>query len=232
MVKYEPNQLYILDLKSLKPTIDSYLDKIRPYSLLPKKRIGWNYPLDYSFVVKNVPPVDRSSSIVDVGCGPGAIHGYLENQYGVDIVGIDTRRWEKDYVDIEGNFCNPQLLQYHNLDKEFDLILSISSFEHLPFEKHKFAVNFCYEKLAKGGMMIVTTVVSDDPFHKDQDWVLGKRELEEIYNSKINNYDQYYEIHGRYRQNKLISDAYKNRYGHWEPKDPRFLSVGCVLTKE
>ncbi len=81
------------------------LARMREFSLLEGKRIGWHYVMDYTWLATRFAVVYKPGMrVVDIGCGPGAVHGFLEAEFGVDILGIDMERWEKDYVDLKGNF--------------------------------------------------------------------------------------------------------------------------------
>ena len=92
--------------------------------------------------------------VIDIGCGPGAIHGYLESKYNIEIIGIDINKWEKDYVDIVGSFVDEDVRAKNGLGpNSMDLIISTSAFEH----KQHFCVMptfLCYY------LTIPTTLVS------------------------------------------------------------------------
>jgi|LauGreDrversion4_2_1035121.scaffolds.fasta_scaffold168580_2 hypothetical protein len=109
-------------------------------SVFSPKRIGWNYPIDY---IQTLIYFDKFYSpgikVFDIGCGPSPLHKLLEHLYGIDIVGIDTRRWEKgDVVDYQGSmFLNESFTRsVYAREGRPDLIISCSAFEHLPLNQH------------------------------------------------------------------------------------------------
>ena len=139
---------------------EGFLDKIKQHSLLPNHRIGWNYCMDYSWLLMRLSTLALQTDmrIIDIGCGPGAIHGYLEDTKGLDIIGIDLHRWERDYVDIVGNFLDDHFRRQHGLDADtIDIIIATSAFEHNRPEVHQQIVEVCMRCLRPGGHLITTT---------------------------------------------------------------------------
>lgn len=218
--------------------IDSYaydqgvLEKIRAHSLLPGHRIGWNYCLDYSWLAMQWDRHFRPGMrVLDIGCGPGAIHGYLERTYGVEILGIDTRRWAPDYVDVVGDFTDPQVRAAHDLGpRSLDVIISTSAFEHNPPDAHRRLVEVCLESLKPGGCLMTTfsagKVLGEEA--SAHQWNLPREQLESIYGIAFESFD-YDAVRERWRNHREIPTAYRKRYGKWDESDPDFLAAGAVL---
>jgi SAM-dependent methyltransferase len=228
--------LELLDPKDIDPVAydKGYLSQIREYSLLPGKRIGWNYCMDYTWLAMRVEGLwRRGMRVVDVGCGPGAIHGYLEDEHDIDIVGIDMNRWEKDYVDIVGDFTDDELRRKYGFGPDsLDLIVSVSAFEHNTVENHKRLVEVCLQCLKPGGRLIATFSVAPGRTRQSRNqWDLSKWAIEEIYGERFKTFD-YWGVWRRWRKHKEIPLNYKNRYGKWRLWDPRFLSVGADILKQ
>ena len=212
------------------------LEKVRTFSLLPEKRIGWNYPLDYLFVLKEFEKFlsahkgpSQALKIVDIGCGPGAIHGYIESIFDVDIIGIDMHRWESDYVTIVGNFCSKKVrFQYDLMD--LDLIISSSAFEHNRPSGHLKLVNECKKALnPEGGQLITTSAVCDGKTHhysKSSQWNLSFSDVGLIYGHKPQNYKDYCQIYQRWKQSEILVDGYMTRFPDQDSFAPSFLSLG------
>lgn len=154
----------LLDPKNIDPVAyeKGVLQDICEYSLLPDNRIRWNYCMDYTWVAMRCDSfLNPGMIVVDIGCGPGAVHGYLENKFGVNIIGVDMHRWEKDYVDIAGNFSNTRFRREHGfLPETIDCIISTSAFEYNRPAKHHKIVSVCLESLKKGGRLITTFTAS------------------------------------------------------------------------
>ncbi|MFC1997370.1 class I SAM-dependent methyltransferase [Chloroflexota bacterium] len=225
--------LELLDPKLLDPIAygQGILSDIRQYSLLPNNRIGWNYCMDYTWMaMKCGDLLNPNMKILDIGCGPGAIHGYLENKYNINIIGIDLHRWENDYVDIVGDFTNPDVRKAHNLSN-LDVIISTSAFEHNSPEDHQQLVSICREALNPGGYLITTfsaSWIKSRFFRLSEQWNLNRKMLENIYQEKFRRYD-YWKVWVRWHTHKEISLTYKARYGKWSLFSPPFISAGAFV---
>src|SRR4051812_34120947 len=134
------------------------LARMRPYSLLPDQRIGWHYVMDYTWLAVRFGEVYRPGMrVIDIGCGPGAVHRFLEVTHGVDILGIDMERWPRDYVDVQGNFTDPAFRRPNDLGPpSVDVIISGSAFEHNPPADHARLVQTCMDVLRPGGVLLTT----------------------------------------------------------------------------
>ena len=220
----------------LTETLRKALDEIRPFSLLPDNRIGWNYPLDYLFVLREVKeyllksrkPV-KELKIVDIGCGPGAIHGYLEKEFGINIIGIDLHRWQNDYVDIVGDFCSRDLRKKFDLTN-IDLIISSSAFEHNRPTSHVKLLKNCVDALNKQeGMLITTSAVTDQSTHHyklSSQWNLSFDDIKLAYGAYPHNQEQYSEILKRWASTEILVKGYLDRFPELNDFNPKFLSLG------
>lgn len=211
------------------------LDQIRQFSLLPDKRIGWNYPLDYLWIAQQLDQVPRSPrKSLDIGCGPGAIHGWIESSLEIDMVGLDVNRWEKDYVDVTGNFLDDSLtnqLGWH--PGTFDLIVSVSSLEHQSIRNHKRSVRKAWNLLSPGGTLLITVAAA--PYLSSWSrlpgqWNMSRRLLEKTYGARFSEFD-FKRITSEYRSSTLLREGYEERFGKKFPKLPSYLSVGVALSK-
>lgn len=230
----------ILDPETLQTHIDNILEKIKEYSLLPEKRIGWNYCLDYVWLAlqfeKCIEDVDvRALKIVDIGCGPGAVHGYLEDKYGVNIIGVDLNHWETgDYVDHVGDFSDLDFRQRNDLN-DLDLIISTSAFEHNKPAGHALLVNQCLKSLSNTGVLITTFSVAPGPYiekyKSSAQWNLPRKIIEEIYGDRISNFEQYKYIEKKWAAHKEMRIAFEKRFGKIDKNYPPFLSIGAAINK-
>jgi len=211
------------------------LENIRKYSLLENNRIGWNYPLDYLWINKNFKSSFLlNNKVLDIGCGPGAIHGWLEDIHNIDIIGLDLNRWERDYVDIVGDFNKKSLHKQYGWENDsFDIIFSVSSLEHQTPWMHYRSVQLSMRLLRQGGMLLSTVAASPNKtvkFPKPYQYNLSKKALERVYRSKFQEFD-YSSISDEYIESKIICDGYEKRFNQKIPIQMPYLSVGAVLIK-
>lgn len=211
------------------------LEKIREYSLLENKRIGWNYPLDYLYIHLNFDPNFLvNGKVLDIGCGPGAIHGWLESIYNISIIGLDLNRWDKDYVDIVGDFNSKKLHKQQSWEKNsFDIIFSGSSLEHQTPWKHRRSVKLALDLLRPGGLFISTVAASESrtvKYPRPYQYNLSKRALENVYGAKFKKFD-YRNISNEYLESELICNAYEARFKRNIPKVMPYISVGASIIK-
>jgi len=232
----------ILDpLKLDKYINEGLLDDIKKYSLLDDNRIGWNYCFDYIWLetelekeLSKISDNIQNIKIVDIGGGPGAIHGFLEAKYGIDIINVDMARWDEDYVDLVGDFNNHAFRESNNLTN-IDFIISTSAFEHNKPSNHAILVKNCLESLSERGRLLTTFAITDknkiQKFKKSSQWNLTSKIITEIYGEKIENFSNYGEIWKRWHSHQIISREYANRYGKFNSIDPKFLSIGANIPK-
>ena len=211
------------------------LEEIKKYSLLDNNRIGWNYPLDYLWINKNFnSSFLLNNKVLDIGCGPGAIHGWLESIYNIEISGIDLNRWEKDYVDIVGDFNNTSLHKKYGWKKNsFDIIFSGSSLEHQTPWMHYWSVKLGMRLLRPGGLFLSTVAASPKrtvKFPKPYQYNLSKQALEIVYKSKFQEFD-YFSISDEYIESQMICEGYEQRFNKKIPDQMPYLSVGAMVIK-
>jgi SAM-dependent methyltransferase len=229
----ETSLLTLLDPRSVFPGRIRDLEEIVTHSLLPGRRIGWNYPLDYLFIMDEVLRRGVPRGIVlDVGAGPGAIHGYLEQTLGIEIVGIDTQRWEHDYVDALGNFLDDKFLASLGIyPGNLDLIISTSAFEHQSLRKHKRCIQQCRKYLTPDGAAIITTTTSGSRTRLNlnpRQWDASRRRLSSIYGLSWDRTNTR-EVSRAYQSSPQLREAYVERFGSVKPNFPPYLSVGAVV---
>ena len=164
--------------------------------------------------------------IIEIGCGPGALHGYLENRFGIDILGIDRNTWESDYVDVVGDFTDPILRKYCRIEpNSLNLILALSSLEHNPPEKHKEIVEICYDALKPGGVMISTIGTTPESSTNNRDmWNLSRDCLENIYHTEFVDDYPFDRIRKAWMEHHEMGERYCAEKIPW-------ITVGAIIIK-
>jgi len=230
------NQLVLLSPEKLltRPGLKR-LEEIREFSLLPSKRIGWNYPLDYLFVDLAIERLnDEPKRVVDIGCGPGAIHGFIEHKYDIEVLGIDLQRWEVDYVDHVGNFLDSQFRESVGLySNSQDIVFSASSLEHQTLEDHQAAIEIARSILRPGGTLVATVAAAKSESYLTKDpwqWNLSQSDLERVYGLPFENFS--FDLTEReYHRFPILTEGYEERFRTAFPAKLPYLSVGFAWTK-
>ncbi|MBD3262474.1 MAG: methyltransferase domain-containing protein [Candidatus Altiarchaeales archaeon] len=235
------NLLRLLDPGQIDPFAyeQGNLAEIRKHSLLGNGSIGWNYPMDYSFVAMMFDELSKQGKVkpgmkfIDIGCGPGAIHGYLEEKYGIKIVGIDMKRWPSDYVDLQGDFLDTALRKGLGVKpNSIDAFISVSALEHLPTPKNRQVIKLCKECLKPGGFLLATAAIAEihETFADQTNYT--KKEIESIYGGTFEPYD-YKAVFSRWRKHRDIVPAYMKRYkkNALAANEPNFLTFGYAYVK-
>lgn len=171
----------------------------------------------------------KKLKILDIGCGPGAVHGYLESKFNVDIIGIDLHRWENDYVDIVGDFCSKKLREKYNLT-DIDIIISSSAFEHNRPSSHVKVLKNCFDALDKTkGFLITTSAVTNLSTHhykSSSQWNLSFGDVKRVYGAYPHNSKLYSDIFERWSKTEIIVNGYLDRFPELKDFNPKFLSLG------
>lgn len=218
------------------------LHKLSDYGLNHLETIahtGWNYALDQIWLLREIGDYLQRFSpskpvIVEVGCGKSIFHNFVEEYFGLEVIGIDRP---------EG-FCNPG--EFKNVDyfvdfleftafqeNSVDIIFWLSSIEHnkLPQIRDLFlkSIGLLREK----GMFLATCALSENTgwFEPSEQTNLSVVDCKKLFDATVIKND-FHEIRERYRENILyLRDRYKSRYGHFSNQDPAFIVGGVKASK-
>ncbi|MEW6535510.1 MAG: methyltransferase domain-containing protein [Candidatus Auribacterota bacterium] len=95
---------------------------------------------------QNIKEIFQPKTVLDVGCGPGALMYFLW-ELGIDPYGIDFSRAAKELApkEIRDHITVGQVTEYHPFDTKFDLVICRELLEHLTI----FQVRQTVQSLAK-----------------------------------------------------------------------------------
>ncbi len=120
-------------------------------------------------IVKRLLNKEKTSKILDAGCGSGFMLSQLENHYDVGF-GIDMSpeaiEFGKQFTKAKLEVGNAEKLNFK--DSEFDCIVSTDAFEHIPDDKA--AMEEAYRVLKEKACLIIYTP-SEDGLFSTTKWV-------------------------------------------------------------
>ena len=189
-----------------------------------KGDIGWNYHLDNPWIIQNI-DFKPDMRILDFGCGHGAIHVYIEEKYGCNVVGIDRK-----LSPIVDHVVDGATLPFP--DDYFDVVYAASSLEHNDPEAMREGYAEIMRVLRPGGKFIATVAASktDHYFAPSFQWNLTEETLCGIFEVGCQGSD-FDHIRNAYRNDQELRRKYSKRYGHFNTEDPVFVVAGIVKTK-
>ncbi len=126
--------------------------------------------------------IDKSSYVLDAGCGVGGTAIYLARNYGCKVVGITLSQNQVDTATKNAKgltdlitFLRKDYLKTCFKDKTFDVVMAIESVCHAP-GKNKF-VKETYRILKKGGRLVIADGFSTQANYGQSDSKLMKKWL-------------------------------------------------------
>ncbi|OQY70217.1 MAG: hypothetical protein B6D44_16250 [Ignavibacteriales bacterium UTCHB2] len=127
------------------------------YSIEKEIKNEWKY-LDYKIfpLIKNFP---KNASILEVGCGRGALLEYLRAKKFVNVLGVDISKEQIELAKSKNlNAIESDVLSFlKNSDSKYDIIFAIDIIEHFDKKELIELFNALYNKLNENGVVIIQT---------------------------------------------------------------------------
>jgi len=190
---------------------------------------GWNYVLDYSWILSNILDYKEKAIklIFDVGCGRRSKLGkYIENLTGDEVVRIDRQ------PNIPGAVCVPDFTKYAPKYKP-DIIYWASSIEHNTPEEMKKLYKHSIDLLNPGGLFLATIALSEKTFwqEKTKQTNLSISEAKETFDiTEV--YGNFNFSKKQYRENyHRLKDKYIKRFDKFDLNDPLYIVGGIKKIK-
>ena len=133
----------------------------------------------YEIVAAQLAPLPATATVLDVGCGDGALSGFIHVRHHCKVVGIDTSQFALTLARVEttrrGYDCAFQLIDsyvYPFSDQSFDAVVCSDVIEHVA--EPLTLLREIKRLLKPGGRLVLTTPIrltehSPDPNHV-QEW--------------------------------------------------------------
>ena len=118
-------------------------------------------------------PGDR---ILDIGCGWGGFAKYAAENYNVEVVGVTV---SKEQASLGRELCKGfpvdiRLVDYRDMDEEFDHVVSVGMFEHVGYKNYRTYMGKAHACLKDGGLFLLHTIGRDDVSTVTVDQWIGK----------------------------------------------------------
>jgi cyclopropane-fatty-acyl-phospholipid synthase len=97
--------------------------------------------------------------ILEVGCGWGTFAKYAADKYGVSVVGVTVSKQQFQYAKklCENSPIEIRLQDFHEVKENFDRIVSIGTFKHIPFGNYENYMQFIHKHLTRDGIFLLDT---------------------------------------------------------------------------
>jgi len=99
-------------------------------------------------------------TVMDIGCGWGALAHYLATNYNVKVVGITLSKEQKKYAD--DNFSHPnveiRLQDYRHVTEKFDRIVTVGMIEHVGQKNYDVFFESVNKALKEDGLYVLHTI--------------------------------------------------------------------------
>lgn len=110
--------------------------------------------------------------VLDIGCGWGAFGKYAAEKYGVEVVGVTV---SKEQVELGRKLCQGlpvefRLMDYRDIDGEFDRIASIGMIEHVGYKNYKTFFEVANKVLKNDGLFLLHTIGNNESKESVNRW--------------------------------------------------------------
>lgn len=110
--------------------------------------------------------------VLDIGCGWGSFVRYAAQNHGVEAVGVTI---SKEQAKLAQERCvglpiDIRLLDYRDLDEEFDAIVSVGMFEHVGYKNYRQFMQVANHCLKPDALFLLHTIGSNYSTHHGDPW--------------------------------------------------------------
>mgnify|MGYP000679825996 CR=1 FL=1 len=111
--------------------------------------------------------------LLEIGCGWGGLAAYAAKHYDVNVLGITISKEQQKLAQIHcKNFpVEIQLIDYRDLQGEFDKIVSVGMFEHVGLKNYRNYFTNAYRLLKDDGLLLLHTIGSDTAVNRTDPWI-------------------------------------------------------------
>lgn len=112
-------------------------------------------------------------TILDIGCGWGSFANYAAERYGVKVVGITVSKEQKELGDklCQGLPVEIKLMDYRNIQGQFDHIVSLGMFEHVGIKNYRNYMKIAHRCLKDEGLFLLHTIGASKQNYMSDPWI-------------------------------------------------------------
>ncbi len=115
----------------------------------------------------------KGMTLLDIGCGWGGLAEYAAKNYQVKVTGITISKEQKELAQARCAGLNVEILlmDYRDLDKKFDRIVSVGMFEHVGPKNYQIYFEMINKCLVKDGIFLLHTIGSNKSDLNVDPWI-------------------------------------------------------------
>ncbi|OGZ41733.1 MAG: cyclopropane-fatty-acyl-phospholipid synthase [Candidatus Portnoybacteria bacterium RIFCSPLOWO2_02_FULL_39_11] len=112
-------------------------------------------------------------TVLDIGCGWGSFAKYAAEKYKVRVIGITVSKEQKDLSDklCQGLPVEIKLLDYRNIQGQFDHIVSLGMFEHVGAKNYRKYMKIVHLCLKDDGLFLLHTIGASKQHYLSDPWI-------------------------------------------------------------
>ncbi|HOX86905.1 MAG TPA: cyclopropane fatty acyl phospholipid synthase [bacterium] len=117
--------------------------------------------------------LEPGMTVLDLGCGWGAFAKFAAEKYGARVLGVTV---SKEQVELGTQMCKGlpvelRLLDYRQVDGQFDRVISIGIMEHVGYKNYRTYFRQVDRCLKPGGLAFVHTIGTDVSTVTTSNWI-------------------------------------------------------------
>ncbi|WP_438970455.1 cyclopropane fatty acyl phospholipid synthase [Methylophaga sp.] len=111
--------------------------------------------------------------LLEIGCGWGGLAHYAAKNYGVDVVGITISKEQQKLAQerCAGLSVDIQLIDYRELEGQFDKVVSVGMFEHVGEKNYPVYFDTVNRLLKDSGLFLLHTIGIYKTIHRVDPWI-------------------------------------------------------------
>ncbi len=115
----------------------------------------------------------RGEVLLEIGCGWGGLARFAAERYGVEVVGITVSKEQQALARerCKGLPVAIELMDYRELSRKFDKIVSVGMFEHVGPKNYRTYFDIAHRALKNDGLFLLHTIGSAVTVAKTDPWI-------------------------------------------------------------